>query len=263
MKKILVSFLVFIPSLACFSGAIVLEGKYMNKNLYVQNGTTGTGVGFCISEVRVNGNLTNDEINSSAFEVDLAQHQLRYGQDLTIEIRYKDDGCAPKILNPDAVRPKATYQQNNIYITEEGVLVWSTTDENGPLPYVIEQYRWNKWIKVGEVSGIGTSEQHQYSFRATLHSGENRFRVKQIGYNKQARISSEVKITSSLPKLEYTTDRKWANVTFTGETMYEMYDLYGTLVKKGYGSKIDVTNLQKGGYYLCYDNAVAEIKKPH
>ena len=50
-------------------------------------------------------------------------------------------------------------------------------------------------------------------------------------------------------------------ITFTGETLYEIYDYYGTIVKKGYGKQIDVSSLVKGGYYLCYDNEVVEFKK--
>ncbi len=45
------------------------------------------------------------------------------------------------------------------------------------------------------------------------------------------------------------------------ETMYEIYDQYGNIVKKGYGSKIDVSNLPKGGYFLNYDNKMGEFIK--
>jgi hypothetical protein len=45
------------------------------------------------------------------------------------------------------------------------------------------------------------------------------------------------------------------------ETMYEIYDQYGNIVKKGYGSKVDVSNLPKGGYYLNFDNKMGEFTK--
>ena len=54
------------------AGTIVLEGKYQQKNLYVINGIAPEGVGFCVFEVTVNGDVTSDEINSSAFEIDLS-----------------------------------------------------------------------------------------------------------------------------------------------------------------------------------------------
>lgn len=41
---------------------------------------------------------------------------------------------------------------------------------------------------------------------------------------------------------------------FTSETLFEVYDSYGNIVKKGFGEKVDVSNLKKGIYYLNYDN---------
>lgn len=45
------------------------------------------------------------------------------------------------------------------------------------------------------------------------------------------------------------------------ETMYEIYDQYGNIVKKGFGNKVDVSNLPKGGYFLNYDNKMGEFVK--
>ena len=39
-------------------GVIILEGNYQGKNLYVQNPFSSIGVGFCVSEVLINGNIT-------------------------------------------------------------------------------------------------------------------------------------------------------------------------------------------------------------
>ena len=50
---------------------ILLEGTYQGKNVYVQNPFASSGVGFCVYEVRVNDQVTTDEIGSSAFEIDL------------------------------------------------------------------------------------------------------------------------------------------------------------------------------------------------
>ena len=43
------------------SGVLVVEGKFQNKNIYVQNAYGGSGVGFCALEVKVNGsNILHD-----------------------------------------------------------------------------------------------------------------------------------------------------------------------------------------------------------
>jgi len=259
MKQLSVFGLLLLPALFLNAGTIVIDGQYQEKNIYVQNSNTSSGVGFCTYEIRVNGQVTTDEINSSAFEIDLSQYKMKYGDKVSVEIRYKD-GCSPKVLNPEAVKPKPTFEIVTMTLAVDGEMKWTAKGEQGKLPYIVEQFRWNKWVKVGEVDGNGTPGQHNYSFIVTLHSGENQFRVKQMGFTGNPKASSAVKVFSPNTKLEYTLNKN-SLITITGETLYEIYDYYGAIVKKGYGKQIDVSSLVKGGYYLCYDNIVVEFKK--
>jgi hypothetical protein len=237
---------------------ILLEGTYQGKNVYVQNPFASSGVGFCVYEVRVNDQVTTDEIGSSAFEVDLRNFQLKIGDPVTIKIFHKDD-CNPKVLNPEVLKPKSTFvvaPNGGITIdcTSE-MLKWTTSGEQGKLTFVVEQYRWNKWVKVGEVDGIGTPGSNNYSFKVVTHSGENQFRVKQVDYSGQARTSPIAKCTSTKPVMKFYPIKAKDKITFEGgETLWEIYDQYGNIVKKGFGSSIDVSGLAKGGYFLNYDN---------
>ena len=242
------------------AGIIVVEGKYQNKNIYVQNAYSQVGVGFGTFAVYVNGKLTNDEINSTAFEIDLNQFQLKYGQDITIKIFHKDGCNPPRVLNPDALKPIPTFEVTAMKMTNDGLISWTAKNEGGPLPYIIEQFRWNKWVNVGEVSGVGVAGEHDYKFQVTaLHSGENKFRLKQVGF--QAKYSAEVKIVSSTPRCIFSTSKSTKQIDFTCGTLYEVYDYYGNAVKKGYGTRVDIANLQRGGYYVCFDNSIGELKK--
>ena len=260
MKRIIGSILLFALTVTSQAGIIVVEGKYQYKNIYVQNAFLQGGVGFSVVAVYVNDKLTNDEVNSTAFEIDLAQLQLKYGQDVTIKIVHRDESNSPRVLNPDALKPIPTFEITSMKMTNNGLISWIAKNEGGPLPYIIEQFRWNKWVYVGEVQGMGVKVEREYKFLVTaLHSGENRFRIKQMGY--QPRYSSEIKIISSTPRCVYTLGKHSKEIEFTCGTLYEVYDYYGSIVKKGYGSRVDITNLQKGGYFVCYDNSIGEIKK--
>ncbi len=243
-----------------FSKVVVVEGKYQNKNLFVQNGFAASGVGFCTYEVIVNGRVATDEINASSFEIDLAQFQLKYGDKVTIEIKHRDD-CSPRILNPEALKPKATFDATYLSVSNGGLLTWTTANENGSLPFIIEQFKWNKWIQVGEVQGVGTQTENSYSFQAELNSGENRFRIKQVGYGALPKYSRTVTCVSVVPPLTFSTNKSSDDIVFSGQTMFEVYDIYGQIVKKGFGKQISISNLQKGHYFLCYDNSVTEFKK--
>lgn len=241
-------------------GVIVLEGHYQGKPLYVQNPFTGSGVGFCVFEVKVNGNVTTDEWNSSAFEIDFNAQQLKIGDKVEVRISHKDD-CKPKVLNPEVLKPRSTFEVVSIKVDKDGVLTWSTKGEAGKLTYIVEQYRWNKWVNVGEVEGKGTPGQNDYTFKAAPHSAENQFRVKQVDYTGKPRVSTAAKFRSMSPEVTFSPIKVSKEVIFTAETMFEIYDSFGNIVKKGYSGKVDVANLPKGIYYLNYDNKMDQFVK--
>ena len=270
MKKILfftvVTMLLSAASQAI--GTIVLEGNYQGKNLFVQNPFGNSGVGFCVMEVLVNDQVTTDEINSSAFEIDFKNFQLKLGDKIEVKIRHKDD-CKPKVLNPEVLKPRSTYEVLSMKVEKDGTLKWSTKGETVKLPYVIEQYVYTTWKKVGEVEGTGSSEVNDYSFKVVPHSGKNQFRVKQVDYTNQPRLSKPIDFQSPSPSLDFLPKKvnnviefvQLANNKASEETMFEIYDQYGNIVKKGFAKQVDVSNLQKGVYYIIYDGKSGEFVK--
>lgn len=242
------------------SNVLVVEGNFQNKNIYVQNSFGVNGVGFCTTEIKVNGKITTDEVNSSAFEIDLSAMNFKLGQKVVIEINHRND-CVPVVLNAEVLKPRATFEVVNININADGILQWKTKSESGSLPYVIEQFKWNKWVTVGEVQGIGSPELHTYSFQIIAHSGENSFRIKQVGIGITPKVSSVVTLISKSDKTHYMITKNQRAIQYSSETNFELYDAFGSIVKKGFGKQTDLNNLVKGKYYLCYDNQVSEIKK--
>ena len=226
----------------------------------MQNPFAGSGVGFCTYEVTINDQVTTDEINSSAFEIDFTAFQLELGAEVVGKISHKDD-CKPKVLNPEVLKPKSTFEIISMKIDKEGVMSWSSKNETGKLPYIVEQFRWNKWVKVGEEEGTGLKTTNQYSFKITPHSGENKFRVKQVDYRRRPRYSSAVKFRSTMPPVTFAPQKASKEIIFTAETMFEIYDAYGNIVKKGFGSTVSVTNLKKGTYYINYDKEMGKLLK--
>jgi hypothetical protein len=262
MKNILLPLVFLFISMNSFASFLVLEGNYQGKNLYVQNPFASGGVGFCTIKVMVNENVTTDEWNSSAYEIDLSLHKLKIGDAVTIKIEHKE-GCVPKVLNPEVLKPKSTFEVIDMQVSPSGKLTWKTTGENGKLPFVIEQNIWNKWIPVGEVDGAGTPGEHSYDFQLTPHSGENKVRVKQVDYTNKPRYSQpktftdpSVKAVDFAPKKVKNTPLKFveAGTDKPVKTRFEIYDSYGNIVKKGYADNVDLSGLKAGAYYINYDN---------
>ncbi len=260
MKNVISALILLVLVSNAKSATLVVEGKYQNKNLFVQNFFGGSGVGFCALEVKVNGSITTDEVNSSAFEIDLAALKLKYGEKVTVEIVHKD-GCMPKVLNVEDLKPKPSFEILTMNLTSNGLLKWTTKSEAGSLPFVIEQFKWNKWVPVGEVNGLGTPDKNEYSFQVTTHSGENKFRVKQIGLGALSKYSNPVMLNSSTQKPKLDISKESSMINFSYETAFEIYDVYGMVVKKGFAKDVKIENLARGKYYLCYDNQVTEFDK--
>ena len=254
MKKLLSILLIcFVALQVNATGVIVLEGHYQGKNLYVQNPFAENGVGFCTFEVTINGEVTTDEVNSSAFEIDFSIRQLKIGDPVIVKIKHKDD-CNPKVLNPEVLKPKSTFEIVSMKVSKDGNFDWTSKGETGKLTYIVEQFRWNKWIKVGEVDGNGNAAESNYKFKVTPHSGENKFRVKQVDYSGKPRYSSASRHLSTLSEITFSPKKAKTEVMFTDQTLFEVYDSYGNIVKKGFGNKVNISNLKKGIYYLNYDN---------
>lgn len=242
------------------AGVLVLEGHYQGKNIYIQNPFSEAGVGFCVFEITVNDLVATDEINSSAFEVDMNNFGLKLGDAVVVKIKHKD-GCTPVVLNPEVLKPKSTFDIVKQSIASDGTYTWVTTNETGELPFIIEQKRWNKWVKVGEVPGVGKPGENTYTFKVIPHSGENIFRVKQTDLTKRARFSESVSYVTNIPPVTWGPTKPKEEIVFSASTLYEVYDQYGNIVKRGYGDKLDVSTLKKGVYYLNYDNKTGETFK--
>ena len=258
MKKYLLLFCSAVLTTVGFAATLSIEGSYQGKNLYIQNPMDEDGFGYCATKVLVNGDVMPGGTSLAAFEVDFAQFNVAVGDPVFIVIEH-NDGCKPKIINPEVLLPKSTFNIEKIAVSNTGRMAWTSSNEKGKLPYVVEQYRWNKWVAVGEVQGRGLESLNKYEFEVNPHSGENILRVGQYDHSGRGRYSQEVKFNSSVLEVSKRPSIVKEKIEFYAnalpvETRYEIYDAYGNIVKKGVGSLVNCTNLVKGVYYINYDN---------
>lgn len=258
MSRYFLSIIFVLVTIFSSAQEIKLKGIYQGDNLYVMNPFSSSGVGFCIQEVRINNQVSTDEIASSAFEIDLSQYHFKLGSSVEIVIKHKA-GCQPKILNPSVIQTKSTFKISKIEVGRDKVLRWTSTNETGSLDFLVEQFRWNKWVRIGTIKGKGGSSANQYSYKITPHSGQNKFRVKQIDHTKKARYSKDAIYRAMVAQVTF---KKSSNsINFSHATMYEIYDYYGNIVLKGNSDNIDITKLKSGDYFLNYDNKMDTFKK--
>lgn len=259
MRKLLLIISLLLSHFVVNAGQIEFRGTYQGENLYVKNPFAATGVGFCVYEVTVNGMTSTDEINSAAFEVDLSVYGFALGEAVVVTINYKD-GCLPSVLNPGVLNAKTSFVIEELKVQGNRV-AWKTRNETGPLPYIIEQFRWNKWISVGQVDGLGLPGVHSYSAPVRFHAGENRFRVRQTDSRKVNRYSAELVYNSSADPVSFSVTSGGSSIEFSSPTMYELYDAYGRIIVKGYGKTLKIDELAKGSYYLNFDNTMETFRR--
>lgn len=238
--------------------SLSVDGYYQGMNLYVSNPYQSDGFGFCISKVLVNGNVLPATIQNEHFEIDLSLFSLKKGQEVFIELEHYE-GCSPRFINPEVLLPNSTFNLVNLSATSTGKVSWSTKNESGRLPFIVEQYKWGRWVDAGEVAGLGINEINNYSLEIIPHSGVNKVRISQTDNSGKKRASRSEDFTSKIKKVIKTPAKVQTSIFFKSDgkafkTKYEMYDAFGNLLKKGYDNEVDCSNLLNGIYFINFDN---------
>lgn len=230
----------------------VFSGTYQGENIFVQNPLDKDGIGFAVKYVTINNEKTTEQFFSSAFEINLKKHDFPMEEQVSIKLFYNSD-VAPKIINQEALTTTSKISVSNIWIEKDSLLKWCLADTLAKdLTYVIEQYRWNKWIKLGEVKA--NADANCYEFYCDLHSGENKFRVVHF-YRNGVKITSDVVITQSdIKPVEIESGEYSDSLWFSAATKFEIYSEDGVLLVKGFSDKPKTEHLMSGLYYINLDN---------
>src|SRR5690554_3717618 len=254
---------IFTCSIPNVKAQLEIDGRYQEKNIFVQNPTHEKG--NCVTDVRVNGKSIEVDFKHSAFEIKLNALNLKVGEKIKIKISHSE-ACNPKVLNPGDILPKSTFEILKMKIDKEGTLSWTTKGEKGALIYQVQIYRWNKWINVGKVMGIGEEGANSYTFSIKPHAGENKVRILQVDYSGKERKSPEKIFESEVDKIELFPNKQKCEIAFFAKekpmnTHYELYDNFGNLIKKGFSNQVNCESLPKGEYHINFDNTQAELIK--
>ena len=151
-------------------------------------------------------------------------------------------------------------------IAGDTMMNWRCNELKTPISYIIQQYRWNRWVDWDTVMSTPGKDSASYSQNISkyVHSGINKFRVRAVNATvTMLSYSKAVSFTSSKAKpkdieKQYSTTKHI--IDFGRKECYELYAKDGTLIKKGYAQMVGLSKLENGSYYLNYDNVNAEFK---
>ncbi|MCU0352663.1 MAG: hypothetical protein MUD08_02825 [Cytophagales bacterium] len=240
-----------------YAGQIIISGVYQGKNLYVQNPLSPDKVGFCANEVFVNDKKTISNIKLGSFEVDLSF--LEIGESVTVRITHKD-GCAPKLLNPQVLRPSAGFQIEDVRVLLNSI-EWSVATENKDFVYNLESLRNGNWIVLAQEKAKGSGNA-AYSVPMVHPAGENRYRIRAQDLNSHQMYYSRIvtfdpdKAPAPPPVVEepepitFTPKNPKDLITLSADADFEITDSRKKIVAKGKGRRISVKTLKAGNYQL-------------
>ncbi len=238
---------------------IVVKGNYYGKNLYVVNSSCGGG--FCVEEVFVNDIKTSDEINSNSFEIDFSQLGIKVGETVDIKIKHKDN-CKPTVFNPEVLKQQNNFTFTSIKFDKDKNLTWSVSGTVVSEPFIVEEFRWGKWIETGRIDFKDTIGPGRYILKGVSQCfGMNDFRVKHIDAGVNYVYSKELKFRSKELEVLIKSPKITTVIEFTAATRYEIFTNAGNFVKDGTGDKADVSDLEKGEYWINYDNKTEKFSK--
>lgn len=242
--------------------SVTYRGVYQGKDLFIMNPMFGDGENYCVNKVTVNGAIYDDEMNSSAFKIALEHMGLDYGEAYEVILTH-DGSCTPTLVNPEVLKPLSTFEITDISLGFNDQLTFSTTNESGILVFVIEEYRWGRWVEAGQVKGKGGPGDNTYTIRVYPFSGENRFRIYQMDHLYRKHYSDEFVIDYQGDPVEVLTNlrRVRREIEFSKKTRYIIINEFGEEVMSGFDKVIDVRELDRGNYFLNYEDDYQRFRK--
>jgi hypothetical protein len=238
-----------------------MREKFAGKNLFIAWKDAYDRAKRKDFRLTINGKDSVFKWPGDTIVVDFSGMGIKTGDSLNLIL---DPGAfGAFIVNKDDFPLACRYIIDTIITNTTGPgLLLKIKEENGPVKYILEQFRWNHWVKISSLESVGDNKRSTYYFNldGILHPGENKFRIKTFGYN-EAIFSYPVTLSdSSLFEPGFT----WSGLrnrplVFKRPTLFEVYDAYGTIVKTGNSDKVFVTKLPRGMYYLNYENKMTEF----
>jgi hypothetical protein len=268
MKKFL-SGVIFIASILWVSDSIAqknestFNGFFNGINLNVQCRAAQDKLWLecdCFDSISINGVVIKD-IMYLGYQIDLANKtELALYDPLEIVI-YHQIGCDYRILNPTDFSPKVILPVDTLYAAETSIH-WRVSQNYPDLNFWVqlEQFKWDRWVKIGVNHKINTEQVYSADIAEYLHKGSNRIRAVVCNIDGAHVPSDEVVISSKAKKIK--AKYKNGQLNFSTETEYIIYNEKQELVDKRKGAMIDFTkmNTPSGKYTVYYSNKVKLIK---
>ena len=250
--------MLFLVPITVAGDELVWKGIYQGKDVYVQNPYSRQEKAFCTLSVFVNESEVLSNPAASAFSIPLSH--LTVGDVVVIKIHYRE-GCAPRIVNPDAIKPVGDFKFLNVRAGKNSVS-WLAQGELPGSNYTIERKASDdNWESVNRVQG-DKGGKAVYTVPIKHVGGENIYRLKYEGTGISGLYSETFSYTFEETPITFYPSEATTKIYLSEETEYLITDTDGKKYKRGKGRIITIHNLEPGEYFLNYqDRSERFVKK--
>ena len=112
---------------------------------------------------------------------------------------------------------------------------------------------------------MGTNTQ-SFEINLYTHSGKNEVRVCQIDKSLKKRASKSITFMSTVSPVTKSPTKVKEKINFSSkgvpaETYYQVFDAFGNIILKGFGSSVNCSKIVNGLYYINFDNKTEKFIK--
>lgn len=241
------------------------NGFYNGINLNIQcrsSVTTPWKACECIDSVKVNGETYSD-ILYEGYQVDLANKtELEMHEAVSIQL-FLSQGCELRFLNPSDFTPAELKPVSLFELKEDHSFYWKVSEIYPDLRIwvQIEQFRWGRWVKLGQNYNITGDSTFTADFSQYFLRGENRFRAVVATIDHQRIPSQELVFKSKRKKIK--AQLKSNQILFTRPAYYEIYSDENLIGGKGMSATIKAEDIHgpDGTYIVYYGNCEMRLQK--
>jgi len=261
MRKVMFSSFIMFSSLIMFSATekLSIMGFYNGENPIIVNPFYHER--FSIEKIEVNSKPWMGDVLSSTIELDLSNLNIKVGDFISLVIYYNNELPKPYVYNINSLQQLSSFNFINPNVDKKlKKVTWKVNNVHGQCYFEVEQYRWDRWVKIAEVKPSDSISYHTYAVEFSPYNGKNLLRIAYVTPFQTRIYSNYIKYTAkSLPvsivKITST------DIKFSSTTFYQIHNEEGKLVRQGTSDKVNIADLPNGQYFLSYDNQVADFKK--
>lgn len=254
MRKFLLTGLILCMGVVAHAKLITIRGVYQGESVFVHNPYDEVLKEYCVTFVYINGVKVVSHPQTSAFEVSF--DTMAVGTKVEIKI-YGHQECINdvKLLNPTAIKSDAMFSFVSLKVTETN-LTWRAKGETPKGHYLVRYYLNKEWVTVRKLEAKHEVSEDNYSVNVVTYPGDNKFKLVFVEGD-GTQIESDVQgINVKGAFVKFYPGKVDDKISFSPsiKVNYKVVNFEGEVIKRGYGTTVDCTGLEKKKYYTLFYN---------